>query len=131
MKVIDYGYLAHLYYGKEMDGDMSYVITHYDRGFSGNPYEAQESREFSLDNIPQEYSCYGNGDFRTPAFNVKDIEGIHGCDLRYVSYEVMDKSTVSRVFLQHTQMMARRARHSRSFFRILRWEWRLNSCMEL
>ena len=42
MKVIDYGYLAHLYYGKKMDGDMSYVITHYDRGFSGNPYEAQE-----------------------------------------------------------------------------------------
>ena len=27
MKVIDYGYLAHLYYGKKMDGDMSYVIT--------------------------------------------------------------------------------------------------------
>ena len=90
MKVIDYGYLAHLYYGKKMDGDMSYVITHYDRGFSGNPYEAQEHREFSLDNIPLEYSCYGNGDFRTPAFNIKDIEGIHGCDLRYVSYEVMD-----------------------------------------
>ena len=89
MKVIDYGYLAHLYYGKKMDGDMSYVITHYDRGFSGNPYEAQEHREFSLDNIPLEYSCYGNGDFRTPAFNIKDIEGIHGCDLRYVSYEVM------------------------------------------
>lgn len=84
MKVIDYGYLAHLYYGKKMDGDMSYVITHYDRGFSGNPYEAQEHREFSLDNIPLEYSCYGNGDFRTPAFNIKDIEGIHGCDLRYV-----------------------------------------------
>ena len=90
MKVIEYGYLAHLYYGKKLDGDMSYVITHYDRGFSGNPYEAQDSREFSLDNIPQEYSCYGNGDFRTPAFNVKDIEGVHGCDLRYASYEIVD-----------------------------------------
>ena len=91
MKVIDYGYLAHLYYGKRLDGDMSYVITHYDRGFSGNPNDAGEDRTFSMDNIPQEYSCYGNGDYRTPAFNMKDIEGVHGADLRYVSYEVLNE----------------------------------------
>ena len=91
MKVIDYGYLAHLYYGKRLDGDMSYVITHYDRGFSGNPNDAGEDRTFSMDNIPQEYSCYGNGDYRTPAFNMKDIEGVHGADFRYVSYEVLNE----------------------------------------
>lgn len=91
MKVIEYGYLAHLYYGKRLDGDMSYVITHYDRGFSGNPYDAQNDRTFSLDNIPLEYSCYGNGDYRVPAFNIKDIEGVHGCDLKYVSHEVVNE----------------------------------------
>jgi alpha-galactosidase len=91
MKVMEHGFLAHLYYGGRMDGDMSYVITHYDRGFSGNPYDSKDDRTFSLDNIPQEYSSYGNGDYRTPAFNMKEIEGVHGCDLRYYSYEVLQE----------------------------------------
>lgn len=90
MRVDDLGYLEHLYYGARMDGDMSYVVTHYDRGFSGNPYESRDDRTFSLDNVPQEYSSYGSGDYRTPAFNVKNIEGVHGCSLRYISHEVSD-----------------------------------------
>ncbi len=75
MKVIDYGYLAHLYYGKKMDGDMSYVITHYDRGFSGNPYEAQEHREFSLDNIPLEYSSLRQRRFQDSGIQHKGHRG--------------------------------------------------------
>lgn len=32
-------YLLHLYYGKRLDSEMDYILTYYDRGFSGNPYD--------------------------------------------------------------------------------------------
>lgn len=86
MVIGEYGFLLHLYYGKRIQGDMSYLLTHYDRGFSGNPYEAKEKRDFSLDVLPQEYPCYGSGDYRITAFNMKNEEGVYGCDLRYRSH---------------------------------------------
>ena len=47
MAVGAYGQLLHLYYGPRLGGDMRYLLTYYDRGFSGNPYEADCRR-----NIP-------------------------------------------------------------------------------
>ena len=89
MKVQEYGFLLHLYYGKKIAGDASYLLTYYDRGFSGNPNEAGSDRTFSMDALPQEFPCYGNGDYRTPAFNVRNGQGVYGCDLRFVSAEVV------------------------------------------
>lgn len=40
MKIDDFGYLLHLYYGGKISGSMDYLLTYYDRGFSGNPYDA-------------------------------------------------------------------------------------------
>ncbi|MDD3279442.1 MAG: alpha-galactosidase [Lachnospiraceae bacterium] len=88
MKVASYGYLLHTYYGKKTEGDMSYLIQRRDRGFSGNPYEAESDRTFSLDTLPQEYSCQGNGDFRSVAFNVRNAQGVYGCDLRFRNYRI-------------------------------------------
>ena len=51
MKADDAGVLRHLYYGRPADDDMSYRIRLADRGFSGNPYEKQDEREYSLDII--------------------------------------------------------------------------------
>ena len=67
MGVGNYGQLLHLYYGKRLTGDMRYLLTYYDRGFSGNPYEADCDKTYSMDALPQEYPCFGNGDFRSPA----------------------------------------------------------------
>lgn len=78
-----YGHLYHLYYGKRAKGDFHYLLTRYDRGFSGNPYEAGNDRTISMDSLPQEYPCYGNGDFRSPCFEMKDALGVYGCDLRF------------------------------------------------
>ncbi|RDY32184.1 alpha-galactosidase [Lachnotalea glycerini] len=86
MAVGEFGFLLHLYYGKKIEGDMSYLVTYNDRGFSGNPYEAKENRSFSMDTLPQEYPCYGTGDYRVTGFNMKNDEGIYGCDLRYQSH---------------------------------------------
>ena len=47
-------YLLHLYYGKRLDSEMDYILTYYDRGFSGNPYDLGNDRTYSLDALPQE-----------------------------------------------------------------------------
>lgn len=88
MAIAKYGFLLHLYYGKKIQGDMSYLLTYFDRGFSGNPNDAGENRTFSMDALPQEYPSYGNGDNRSGCFNMKNENGVYGCDLRYKSHQI-------------------------------------------
>ena len=58
-----------------------------DRGFSGNPYEVgMLDRSYSLDNLPQEYSCYGTGDHRITSLMVENADGSKAVELRYVNY---------------------------------------------
>lgn len=90
MQVDRYGFLLHLYYGKKTDTCMDYLLTYYDRGFSGNPYDAGEDRTYSMDTLPQEFPCYGNGDFRSTAFAVENADGSMSCDLRYKSHTIFD-----------------------------------------
>lgn len=90
MGVGNYGQLLHLYYGKRLTGDMRYLLTYYDRGFSGNPYEAECDKTYSMDALPQEYPCFGNGDFRSPAFILKNADGSYCADLRFVSCEICE-----------------------------------------
>ena len=86
MGVNEMGFLMHLYYGPRAEGDMSFLLAPADRGFCGNPYEAGDDRTFSADYFPLEYPCYGNGDFRSPAFNVRDARGVFGVDLRFKDF---------------------------------------------
>lgn len=88
MQVDQYRFLLHLYYGKKATGCMDYLLTYYDRGFSGNPYDAGMNRKYSMDALPQEFPCFGNGDFRTSAFVVKNENGTYSCDLRYKEYRI-------------------------------------------
>lgn len=88
-----FGHLLHLYYGKKLTShsgaDLCYLLTFYDRGFSGNPYEAGRDRTYSLDVLPQEYPCYGNGDYRSTALRIRNGDGSCSCDLRYQSARVV------------------------------------------
>ena len=61
MKVDDYRYLLHLYYGRRTDARMDYMLPYYDRGFSGNPYDTDTDRTYSLDVLPQEFPVLGTG----------------------------------------------------------------------
>ena len=88
MMVDQYGFLLHLYYGKRIEGDMTYLLTHYDRGFSGNPYDVGADRTYSMDVLPQEYPCMGNGDYRNSALVVRNEDGTFSCDLRYKNHEI-------------------------------------------
>src|SRR5699024_6762416 len=89
MKVDSFGFLLHTYYGAKIQGDASYLMVHQDRGFSGNPYEAENDRTYSLDVLPQEYPFYGSGDYRTTAFDVRDCDNVSGCDLKFHSYQTI------------------------------------------
>lgn len=88
MGVNEMGFLLHLYYGARAEGDTSFLLTRADRGFSGNPYEAGDDRTFSADAVPLEYPCYGNGDFRSASFNVRDVRGVFGVDLRFKKFDM-------------------------------------------
>ena len=71
MQVREYDTLVHLYYGSPVgDALITDRIVCVDRGFSGNPYEAEKDRTFSLDTLPQEYTAYGNGDYRINGLTV-------------------------------------------------------------
>ncbi len=89
MGITDDGFLLHLYYGPKTGCDMDYSLTMYDRGFSGNPYDVGNDRTFSLDVLPMEYPGYGNGDYRSPAFSMRDSSGVQGADLRYRSHRFL------------------------------------------
>ncbi|MCQ2507726.1 MAG: alpha-galactosidase [Dorea sp.] len=90
MQVDQYGFLLHLYYGRKTEGCMDFLLTYLDRGFSGNPYEADRNRTYSLDALPQEFPTYGTGDYRSPAMRVKNEDGSYEIDLRFEGYEILD-----------------------------------------
>ena len=91
MQVDPYGFLLHLYYGKKTDGScMDYLLTYYDRGFSGNPFDAGDDRTYSMDVLPQEYPSYGTGDYRSTALIIENADGSTACDLRYRSHHIFN-----------------------------------------
>ena len=90
MQIDRYGFLLHLYYGKQADGCMDYLLTFYDRGFSGNPYDAGNDKTYSMDALPQEFPSLGTGDYRTPACIIKNTDQTYCSDFRYVSHTIKD-----------------------------------------
>lgn len=89
IKISDLGVLEHAYYGAKVGNtDMSYRNCLRDRGASGNPYEKRYDRKFSLDQIPQEYSGCGVGDYRISSVETIAENGSRSCDFRYKSYEI-------------------------------------------
>lgn len=98
MKVDDMGFLLHLYYGSKISAgkaagdilpvDMDYLLTYYDRGFSGNPSDAGGDRTYSMDVLPQEYPVLGTGDYRSSALIIRGADGSECCDLRYAGHEI-------------------------------------------
>ncbi len=88
MKVDKFGILLHLYYGAKISGDADYLLTCYDRGFSGSLYDMGDTRVYSMDVQPQEYPVLGVGDYRNSALVIQNADGSECCDLRYVTHEI-------------------------------------------
>lgn len=91
MKADKLGVLLHTYYGKRTENfDYSYMISYKDHGFAGNPYEAGRDRTYSLEVLPQEYSCFGSGDYRESALMIRDHMGTRTLELRYESHSCLE-----------------------------------------
>lgn len=89
MKADQYNVLLHTWYGPRISGiDLSCLIQYADRGFSPNPNELGDERDYSLDTLPQEYSTCGVGDFRLPSIEFEPEDGSRLADLRYVGHEL-------------------------------------------
>ena len=90
MKADEQGVLLHTYYGEKTDNsDLSCLITRGDRGFSGNPFSMGcKDRTYSLDTFPQEYSCFGTGDYRISALKVQNADGSRAVSLRYAGHSI-------------------------------------------
>ena len=84
------GFLIHLYYGPKACGDLSSMLTYYFRVSNGVPYDHKGDGTYSADSLPQEFSCYGSGDYRNHALRISDAAGIQGADFRYRSHQIRD-----------------------------------------
>lgn len=89
MKADQHGVLKHLWYGVKTDQDMEYLLDYPDVGYSGNIYDVEDQRSYSLDTMPLEYSTEGIGDFRINAVAVVYENGASALDLRYESYKIL------------------------------------------
>ena len=87
MKIVDDGYLAHIYYGKKLpDEDLEYLLRFDESPFT--PATNNRDKSSFMDTLPFEYPCFGIGDYRDPAFKILDENGMSACDLRYKSYKI-------------------------------------------
>lgn len=86
----EFGILRHLWYGEKVGMSMEYLCKYPDVGFSGNIYEAENRRTYSIDTLPLEYSCAGIGDYRINAVSAVHSNGSSALDLRYTGYRISD-----------------------------------------
>jgi len=90
MKVGNFDYLYHLYYGKKIDHqDLSYLLYDGPSHFAPYPYEAKRQTG-SLTLMPQEFPTIGTGDLGSVALDVENSDGTHVINLKYKDYEVID-----------------------------------------
>ncbi len=89
MCVDEYGTLLHQYYGARILGeDLSTLLIKNDRGFSPNPYDAGADRTYSLDTLPQEFSGYGDGDYRSPSICLINGDGSYAFCGKMSEYQI-------------------------------------------
>lgn len=86
MKILDDGYLAHIYWGRKLR-IRAQELRYFDHP-SFSPTPEGSAGGFTLDMTPVEYPAYGNGDLRVPAYQVQLENGSTISDLRYESHTI-------------------------------------------
>ena len=83
MKVVDYGFLEHLYYGKRINDVTSIDKISNRQIYSFNAGIDENNRQFSKATLLSEVSIFGSGDFRNPSVILND-----DYDFRFDSYKI-------------------------------------------
>ncbi|CAH2715859.1 Alpha-galactosidase AgaA [Neobacillus rhizosphaerae] len=87
IQIVHGKYPAHLYWGKRVRVQQpSSILTFKGRAFS--PTTEPTDPKFSLDTLPQEYPAYGNGDFRSPAYQLCSPDGSTITEFVFDSHEI-------------------------------------------
>jgi len=87
IQIVHEKYLAHLYWGKRVEVLQPASILRFKaRTFS--PATEPNDPSFSLDTLPQEYPAFGNGDFRSPAYQIVTPDGSTVTEFVYDSFEI-------------------------------------------
>ena len=87
-RILENGELQHLYFGKRIHVKENYnqLMAYEKRGFEVSFSEEFEDIQQSM--IQNEYSSYGKGDFRHPAFQVQGMNGSRITTLKYQGFEL-------------------------------------------
>ena len=80
------GFLLHLYWGKKIMGDCSYMYRMQLRAAFSPMMEDAEGP--ILDDAPMEYPCWGRADMRTPALEITNPDGSIIVDPRVVGRRI-------------------------------------------
>lgn len=86
--VTSQGHLSHLYWGKRVQGDDLHQLIDLKERCSFSPSNDLSQLNYSLDTLPQEYPAYGNGDFRSPAYQMLYEDGSTVSDFRVVNHTI-------------------------------------------
>ncbi len=88
IQILENGELANLYFGKKIQHkkDFSYLLEGRLRSLA--VYTKENDYFLSPQYTKMEYPCAGTGDFREPAFDVRQSDGSHIVCVQYVSHEI-------------------------------------------
>ncbi len=87
IQIIHGKYPAHLYWGRRVQVLQPLSILNY-KGRAFSPMTEPADPKFSLDTLPQEYPAFGNGDFRTPAYQLRPKDGSTITEFVYDSHVI-------------------------------------------
>ncbi|MGG1399176.1 alpha-galactosidase [Bacillus salipaludis] len=87
IQIVHGKYPAHLYWGKRVETKQAAAILSF-KGRAFSPSTEPVYPQFSLDTLPQEYPAFGNGDFRSPSYQLQTADGSTITEFIYDSYEI-------------------------------------------
>ncbi len=88
IKISSFGHLLHAYYGERLaDADASFGIVPRMRSFSNVPHE-NDACDYSTENLPQEFSTAGVGDYRIGSMALVNADGSYAFDGKYKEHKI-------------------------------------------
>lgn len=88
-RILPNGTPEHIYYGAKAAGENSGLLQHTYAVSSFSPRLMLGDSDASLDNLNQEYSAFGTGDFRSPAISVETACGVRVNLLKYKGHRIV------------------------------------------
>ncbi len=91
IKISEYGHVLHNYYGRRIiDEDVSYLVPRRSRSFSNVPRCCEPKANYSLENLPQEFSSDGVGDYRVGSVEIVNPDGSYAFEGKYFGHKIYD-----------------------------------------